>query len=112
MTADGKLIRQSTHANKLFDDWTGHAVYVMKTLGGKSSLHGFSKTMAPDGEFILWEFHGDSKSGITLKPLYGTGKWKGVKGEAKGKVTTGGKPIVTGTFQGCQKCVGWIELPK
>ena len=85
---------------------------LIKMVGGKWSWHGFSKRMGPDGEFIIWEINGDSESGTTGKPVYGTGKWKGVKGEAKGKAITAGKPIVQGTNQSCQKYIGWIELPK
>jgi len=68
--------------------------------------------MAPDGEFIIGEVSGDSESGSTAPPIYGSGKWKGVKGESKGRKLTTGKPIVQGTDQNCEKHGGWIELPK
>ncbi len=69
--------------------------------------------MAPDGEFFIGEFSGDSESGrSTWKFFYGTGKWKGMKGELNGKVVRSGKPIVEDTSQLCEKVVGWIELPK
>jgi hypothetical protein len=112
MSMDGKSIWQSTHESKLFDNWTAHTVGVVKAVGGKWSWNGFFKGMAPDGEFIIWEYSGDSESGTTVKAVYGTGKWKGVKNEAKGKPMTTGKPILQGTYQGCEKYVGWIELPK
>jgi hypothetical protein len=115
---DQKGIMQSTHESKLFDNWTLHLVTVQKRVGGKMSWNGFSKEMGPDGEFIIWEFYGDSESGTTTaKPIYGTGKWKGVKGERKSKLITTAKPILPSTFQAhttfqfCQKQVGWIELP-
>ena len=113
-SCDAKSIIQSTHESKLFDNWTGHMVYVLKRVDGKISWNGFSKEMGPDGEFIIWEFHGDSESGIstTTKAVYGTGKWKGVKDERKQKPITTGKPIAQGTRQFCEKSVGWIELPK
>jgi len=112
-SADAKAIFQSTHQNKLFDNNTSHQVYVLKGAGGKWSWNGFFKRMAPDGDFIIWEFYGDSQSGIsTSNAIYGTGKWKGIKGEAKGKRITAGTPIVQGTDQFCEKYVGWIELPK
>jgi hypothetical protein len=81
-------------------------------MDGKSSFHALSKNMGPDGDFIVWEIFGDSESGMTSKPIYGTGKWKGVKGDSKGKPITTGKSIVQGTAQGCSKWVGWTELPK
>ena len=109
---DQKGIYQSTHEKKLFDNGTGHAVGVIKWEGGKFSWNGFSKNMGPDGDFIIWEFSGDSVSGTTTKAIYGTGKWKGVKGEGTSKGFTTGKPIVKGTNQFCEKQAGWVELPK
>jgi hypothetical protein len=112
MTYDAKAIIRSTHESRLFDNWTGHGVGVVKMEGGKWSWNACGKRMAPDGEFIIWEMSGDSESGSTAKPIYGTGKWKGVKGESKGRKLTTGKPNVQGTDQNCEKHVGWIELPK
>jgi len=113
VSGDQKSIIQSTHESKLFDNWTLHLVGVWKGIDGKFSWSGFSKEMAPDGEFIIWEFYGDSESKATIaKPIYATGKWKGVKGERKSTLIKAGKPIVQGTDQFCQKQVGWIELAK
>jgi hypothetical protein len=109
---DAKGISRSLIENKLLDNWTWHAVAVVKGMAGQWSWNGFYKEMAPDGDFIFFELSGDSQSGATAKPIYGTGKWKGVKGELKGKQITAGKPIVQGTNQACEKWVGWIELPK
>jgi hypothetical protein len=109
---DQKGIFQSTHEKKLFDNWTAHAVGVGKWEGGKTSWNGFSKNMGPDGDIIIWEFYGDSESGTTVKAIYGSGKWKGVKGEGKVKGFTTGKPIVQSTNQFCEKQAGWVELPK
>jgi len=112
-SGDQKSIIQSTHESKLFDNWTLHLVGVWKGIDGKWSWNGLSKEMGPDGEFIIWEFYGDSESKTTTaKPIYGTGKWKGIKGERKSRLITAGKPIVQGTDQFFQKQVGWIELPK
>jgi hypothetical protein len=112
MSWDAKAIIRSTHESKLFDNWTGHGVGVMNLGGGKGSWRGITKRMAPDGDFIIWEKYGDSDSGTTAKPIYGTGKWKGIKGELKCKRITMGKPIVQGTDQNCETEVGWIEIPK
>jgi hypothetical protein len=113
MSTDAKGIMQSTHDGKFLENWSLHTVYVVKVVEGKASWNGLGKGMAPDGEFILWEFHGDSESGgSTWNILYGTGKWKGIKGELKGKVIRRGKPIVEGTVQLCEKYAAWIELPK
>ncbi len=113
MSVDQKSIIQSTHESKLFDNWTLHLVGVWKKMDGKWSWNGLSKEMGPDGEFIIWEYYGDSESKTTTaKPIYGTGKWKGIKGERKSQAITAGKPIVQGTAQFCQKQVGWIEISK
>jgi hypothetical protein len=112
MGYDQKGIIQSTHESKLFDNWTLHLAGVQKRVDGKGSWNGLMKEMGPDGEFIIWEFYGDEKSGTIAKPIYGTGKWKNLKGERKSTPITAGKPIVQGTFQACQKQVGWIELAK
>ncbi|MGZ4857785.1 MAG: hypothetical protein ACXVZU_05450 [Methanobacteriaceae archaeon] len=103
---------QSTHDSKLFDNWTRHVILVLKRVGDKMSWNGFTKALAPDGEFIIWEVTGDSQGGSTVKALYGSGKWKGVKGEYKSKRFTTGKPIAPNTDQFCEKVVGWIELAK
>jgi len=72
---DQKGIMQSTHDSKLFDNWALHLVGVQKRLGNNLSWNGLSKEIGPDGEFIIWEFAGDSESGLsTAKPIYGTGK--------------------------------------
>jgi hypothetical protein len=112
VSAGQKGITQSTHESKLFDNWTRHVIFILKRVGDKMSWNGLTKTLAPDGEFIIWEFSGDSQGGSDVKALYGTGKWKGVKGEYKSKRYTSGKPIAPNTDQFCEKVVGWIELAK
>jgi hypothetical protein len=109
---DGKGVVRSVDEKKLFDNNTYHQVGVLNGAGGKWSWNGFYKAMRPEGDFIIWEFYGDSESGTTVKAIYGSGKFKGVKGEAKSKVITKGKPIVEGTEQVCNNVVGWIELAK
>ncbi len=109
---DQKGITQSTHESKLFDNWTRHTIHVYKRIDGKVSWNGFTKALAPDGEFIIWEFSGDSQSGTTAKVIYGTGKWKGVKGEGKLNKLTSGKRIAPNIEPNCDKAVGWIEFPK
>ena len=113
-TYDQKGILQSAHESKLFDNWTDHTVGVVKVIGGKATWNGFAKETAPDVEFIIWEFYGDSESKTTTgKAIYGTGKWKNVKGERKTSTIASGRPLVpNSTLTMCLKVVGWIELPK
>ena len=111
-TVDSKGIIQSTHENKLFDNWSRHSVFLIKRIGGNMTYNGVVKQVAPDGDFIVWEYYGDGKSGSTAKAIYGTGKWKDVKGVFKGQRVTKGKPIAPATDQFCEKAVGWIEVPK
>jgi len=112
MSHEGKAIFQSSHENKVFDNFTSHFVGTVKRVSDKWMAHTLCKHMGPDGDFMLWETTADSESGMTSKPIYGTGKWKGIKGETKGKRITAGKPIVEGTVQACERWVGWIEVPK
>ena len=111
-TFEGKGIVRSVDEKRLFDNNTFHQVGIQKAVSGKWIWNGFYKAMRPDGDFIIWEFSGDSEIGTTAKAIYGTGKFKGVKGEAKSKTITKGKPIVEGTSQICNQVVGWIELAK
>ena len=111
-TFDGKGIFRSTHESKWADNNTYHQVGVIKAAGGKTSWNGFSKNLRTDGDIVIWEFSGDSVSGTTSKVIYGTGKFKGAKGEMTSKQITAGKPVVEGTTQACQKAEGWIELVK
>ncbi len=109
---EGKGIFRSTHESKWADNNTFYQVAVMKGAGGKFSWNGFTKNLRPDGDIVIWEFSGDSEKGSTQKVIYGTGKFKGAKGEMTGKQITAGKPVVEGTTQACVKVEGWIELAK
>ena len=108
---EGKGIFFSNHANKVFDNCTFQVVAIIKTVDGKRRSDSYWKIMDPDGDVIVAEavVLGPEK---TMKFLHGTGKWKGIKGEAKGKATATGKFIVPGTFQACSRYVGTFELLK
>lgn len=83
---------------------------VFKGAGGKWSWNGFSKTKRPNGDLSIWELTGDSTSGSSMKLIYGTGRYKGAKGEQKSTMIANANPIVPNTEQMCYKIVGWIEL--
>jgi len=110
-STEGKGIIFSHHENKVFDNFTFQVVAIAKTVDGKRRSDSYWKIMDPDGDIIIAEVVviGPEK---TMAFLHGTGKWKGIKGEAKGKTTAAGKPISPGTFQACSRYVGTFELPK
>jgi hypothetical protein len=108
---EGKGIFFSNHANKVFDNCTFQVMAIVKTADGKRRSDSYWKIMDPDSDVIVAEavVLGPDK---TMKFLHGTGKWNGIKGEAKGKTTAIGKPVAPGTFQACSRYVGTFELPK
>ena len=108
---EGKGIIFSHHENKVFDNCTFHVVAIAKTVDGKRRSDSHWKIMDPDGDVVVAEavVLGPEK---TMKFLHGTGKWKGIKGEAKGKTTATGKFIAPGTIQTCSRYAGTFELEK
>ena len=102
------IMRRTT---KPYLEATFHQVGVMKGQGTKYSWNGLAKYMYSDGDIVVWEYSGDTESGQTIaKLIYGTGKYKGAKGESKTKSITRAKPIVPGTEQACNQVIGWMEL--
>lgn len=101
----------SHHENKVFNNCTFHVVAIAKTEDGKRRSDSYWKIMDPDGDIITAEVVvlGPEK---TMKFLHGTGKWKGIKGEAKGKTSAVGRMIEPGTIQSCSRYVGTFELAK
>ena len=110
-STEGKGIIFSHHENKVFDNCTFHVASIAKVVDGKRRSDSYWKIMDPDGDVIIAELVvlGPEK---TMKFLHGTGKWKGIKGEAKGKTTAIGKFIAPGTIQSCSRYIGIFELPK
>jgi hypothetical protein len=108
---EGKGIIFSNHENKLFDNFTFQVVQIARVIGSNRVSNSYWKIMDPDGDGIVASVDvvGPEK---TMTFMHGTGKWKGIKGGAKGKGITGGKFIVPGTFQACSRYVGSFELPK
>jgi len=108
---EGKGIIFSHHENKVFDNCTFQVVAIAKTVDGKRRSDSYWKIMDLDGDVIVAEavVLGPEK---TMKFEHGTGKWKGIKGEAKGKTTATGKFIAPGTIQSCSRYAGTFELAK
>jgi len=101
----------SHHENKVFNNCTFHVVAIAKTEDGKRRSDSYWKIMDPDGDILIAEVVvvGPEK---TMKFIHGTGKWKGIKGEAKGKTSAIGRMIEPGTIQSCSRYVGTFELGK
>jgi hypothetical protein len=108
---EGKGIFFSNHANKVLDNCTFQVVQIARIMDGKRRSDSYWKIMDPDGDVIIAELAvvGPEK---TMTFLHGTGKWKGIKGGAKGKTSAAGKMIAPGSFQACSRYVGTFELPK
>ena len=108
-------ITRSNQENKIFENMSVLDVGVARREGGQSTVYSLTKYMDRDGDYVIMEF---TESGPperlegTWKMLYGTGKWKGIKGSGKHLHVGGGKPIKPGTGQGYVRNTGTFELPK
>ena len=110
---DAKGIVQSNHVSKVFDNCTIHTVGIRMDMKGSSAVHAYFKYMDADGDiFIMEGTWAEGEKAATMKFIYGTGKWKGIKGEGKDQQIARGKPITPGTAQICYRHTGTFELPK
>jgi hypothetical protein len=110
---EGKGVIFSHHENKVFDNFTFQVVGIAKVEDGKRRSDTYWKIVDPDGDAIIAQVVviGPEK---TMTLLHGTGKWKGIRGEAKGKTTAvgSGKSRIPGSFQACSRYTGSFELQK
>ena len=108
---EGKGIFFSSHENKVLNNCTFQVVQIARVIGTNRVANSYWKIMDADGDAIVASVDvvGGEK---TMTFMHGTGKWKGIKGGAKGKGDTAGKFIAPGTFQTCTRYVGSFELPK
>jgi len=104
-------IARSYHENKVFDNFTLHNVGNRQITDGKGKAHGYFKYLDPDGDLFVMEGIAEGAD-VTMTFIHGTGKWKGIKGEGKIRLITGGKPILPGTAQRCYRHAGSFELLK
>ena len=111
---EGKGVIFSHHENKIFDNFTCQVVAIAKVEGGKRRSDSYWKIIDPDGDIIIAGLVVLGPQDKTMKFLYGTGKWKGINGEAKGKTSAvgGGKSLMPGSFQACSRYIGTLELAK
>jgi hypothetical protein len=113
---DCKGISRSNQENEVFENMSLWEVGVFRNVEAQSTAYSCAKYMDRDGDLVIMEF---SESGPTEQPegtwkiLYGTGKWKGIKGSGKHVHVSRGKPIEPDTVQGYSvRNTGTFELPK
>ncbi len=112
-TFEGKGPVRSNPENKAFDNCSYHLLGVSLQMADKVTNFGYSRYMDSDGDFVVQEnLRSPDATEGTWKFLYGTGKWKGIKGSGKTTVVIRPKPIAPGTRQGCLRSTGTFELPK
>ena len=118
LSYESRGICRSNHENKVFDNYSWHAVGASRVFEGKRNAIEYTKLLDLDGDYVVIEGNWgpgrlDYKGfgGIT-KFLEGTGKWKGIKGEGKCERILTGRPIKEGTWQSCSRFTGTFELPK
>ncbi len=100
--------------SKLLENAVVHCAGVQRGLGPERTGYGLCKIVDDDGDMIIAEI---PYSGFTydMKFIEGSGKWKGVKGSLHSERTVrskAGKGAMPGTYQGCRREKGTVELPK
>jgi len=111
MSFEFRGISRTNHENRVFDNCTFFYVGVARITPQKSTAHGYTKYLDPDGDYVIMESIREG-SETTMTFLHGTGKWKGIQGGGKHRRIASGKPIAPGTSQICARHTGTFELPK
>ena len=108
-----KGIDQDLKEDKIFENYTHSCMGTTRILGGEQLSKGYCKYMGPDGDIFVVSYDGlMGKEPLTWEYIYGTGKWKGIKGGGTVKEIARGKPIAEGTFQSCIEVSGTYEVPQ
>ena len=108
-----KGIDRDLNEDKVHDNYTHMCIGTIRIMGGEQISKGYCKYMAPDGDFFIVSFDGvGGAKPLPWEYIYGTDKWKGVKGGGTAKYITRGKPIVEGTNQSCMQITGTYNLPQ
>ena len=107
-------ITRSNLESKVFENVTVHHLAIGKVEAGQGTQYALAKYTDRDGDYVVMEFNEtpppDRQEG-TWKMLYGTGKWKGIKGSGK-HVHLGYGRIKPGTDVVYHRNTGTFELPK
>jgi hypothetical protein len=109
----GKGIPWGITGDRTFDNMTWQFAAVLRTMDGNTIGMGYYKFTAPDGDYFILEGTGGTVlEGGTWKFLHGTGKWKGITGQATGKFIMRGKPVTLKSERYWCRVIGTIQLPK
>jgi len=110
---DAKGIDQDLNEDKVFANFTHQCLGTIRILGGEVFARGYCKYMGPDEDFFIVSYNGImGEKPLDWEYIYGSGKWKGVKGGGTAKYITKGKPIVKGTAQSCIEISGTYDVPQ
>ena len=112
-TWDEKGIAWSNIEEKSLDNITVHCGGVFAIVAGEKPMQGYCKLLDTDGDYFVMRIERVGATvGAVLKPLSGTGKWKGISGNMKTKRLRTGKAVASGTYQNCYHYIGTYELTK
>lgn len=105
----------SSHGqDKRLNNAVEHCEGVQRGAGPQRTGYGLCKIVDNDGDMIIAEI---PYSGLVyvVKFIEGSGKWKGLKGSLHSVLTVrskAGMGAMPGTYQGCRRETGSVELPK
>ena len=111
-TWDEKGLALSNREDKSLDNMSLHCGGVFAIIAGQKPMQGYCRLMDTDGDYFVMQVErvGDM-TGATLKPLSGTGKWKGINGDMQTARLRSGKSVASGTYQNCYHYTGTYTLP-
>ena len=109
----GKGIAWGMTGDKAYDNMTWQFAAVLRVMGGNTIGMAYYKFIDPDGNYFILEGTGATVlEGGTWRFLYGTGPWKGITGQARGRFVMRGKPVPLETEQYWCRIIGTLQLPK
>lgn len=100
--------------DKRFNNMIVHCEGVQMGFGPKRKGYGLCTAKDLDGDMIIFGGPYRAPGDSDYKWLFGTGKWKGIKGSLEGQRIVRSKPgkgAMPGTYQGCNRIKGTFELP-
>jgi len=99
--------------DKRFNNVTMHCEGVQYDVGPKREGYGLCKATDLDGDMMIFGGRYIGLGTRDFRFFAGTGKWKGIKGTSLRERIVRSKPgggAMPGTYQGCHKVTGTIQL--